>query len=177
MTVIDDGYEGAANSASMSELGTMDCLDFPPGFPEDLVRFLPLRIGVSFTLTEWTCVSREMYEQHKVGCLQDSLIHLTRGYEIFLSYSFYSETVTPAWAYNIDWPLRRRGKTDGAITDRSRYGWDIERSNMFFELRNKPIRPYSSRLMLKTGGRTVAEAVERWERLALAIRRQFNNRI
>jgi len=151
----------------------MDCYEFPKGFPKDLMKLLPLRIGVSFTLTEWTSVNQALYKEHEVGSVQDAVTHLVRGQEIFLIYRFYSETVTPAWANTVDWPLRRRGKTNGAVADRINQGEDIERSNMLFELRNKPLRPYESRLMLKTGGRTIAEACERWGQLAIAIRQQL----
>lgn len=168
-------YSDASNSESIEELGTRDCINLPAKFPIDIRNLLPLRIAVSFTMTEWTCVWGDLFEQHAVGSLEEAISHLIRGHEIFLIYRLYSETVTPAWAYTVDWPLRRRGKWIESVTAQVPHGNDIEVSNAVLEVRNQPLRPYESRLMLKTGGRTPEDAINRWMALAKPLRQLLRN--
>jgi hypothetical protein len=134
-----------------------------------------MRIAVSFTLVEWTCVYRELYQEHASGSVEDAIFRLLKFNEVFLIYRIYSETVTPAWAFTVDWPLRRRGKLNDTVKRKVPHGIEIELANAIFEIRNQPLRPYQSRLMLKTGGRTPEDAVQRWTALASALRKQVRN--
>ena len=175
MITDDSKFFDASNSESIEELGTQDCVNLPPAFPIDVRNSLPMRIAVSFTLMEWTSVYRELYQEHAVGSIEDAISRLLKCNEVFLIYRLYSEVVTPAWAFTVDWPLRRRGKLTDAVTREVPHGSDIERANAILEIRNHPLGPYKSRLMLKTGGRTPEDAVRRWTALALALRQQVRN--
>jgi hypothetical protein len=175
MTTDDSKYFKASNSEFIDELGTQDCATLPPSFPIDVRNLLPMRIAVSFTLMEWTCVYRELYQEHAVGTIEGAIYRLLKFNEVFLIYRLYSEVVTPAWAFTVDWPLRRRGKLTESLIRVVPHGNDIERANAIFEIRNHPLGPYKTRLMLKTGGRTPEDAVRRWTELAVALREQVRN--
>ena len=175
MTTDDSKYFDASNSESIDELGTQDCATLPPIFPIDIQNLQPLRIAVSFTLMEWTCVYRELYQEHAVGSIDGAISRLLKFNEVFLIYRLYSEVVTPAWAFTVDWPLRRRGKLTDSVIREVPHGNEIELANAIFEIRNHPLGPYKSRLMLKTGGRTPEDAVRRWTALAMALRQQVRN--
>jgi hypothetical protein len=175
MSTSDSKYFEAANADSIDEFGSGDCSFLPPIYPVEVRDLLPMRIAVSFTLTEWTCVYRELYEEFAVQSVEQAVSNLVKHHEVFLIYRLYSETITPAWAYAVDWPLRRRSRSESSVQKQVPHGSETQLSNVIFEIRNRPLGPYKSRLMLKTGGRTAEGAVKRWDALALALRQQLRN--
>lgn len=175
MSTSDSKYFEAANVDSFEELGSGDCAFLPPSYPVEVRNLLPMRIAVSFTLTEWTGVYRELYEEFAVQSVEQAVTNLVKHHEVFLIYRLYSEAITPAWAFTADWPLRRRNRSENFVQKQVPHGNETQLSNVIFEIRNRPLGPYKSRLMLKTGGRTAEGAVKRWDALALALRQQLRN--
>lgn len=165
--LVDSGSAGL-----ISECGKENFLSLPALFPPDAIDFQPLRIEVAFTLTEWTCVYRELFEEFAVDSVEAAMERLITNQETFLVYRLKSTRVTPAWPVTADWPLKRRGNSDGvSVQSKSKSkDSDAELANTYVEIRNQPISPYKSRLMLKTGGQSVEDAIKRWTAVSASLR-------
>jgi hypothetical protein len=172
-----DMNDGAVNDIVFERLGHRICKALPSDFPVEF-RSMQLCVCVDLVLTEWNCVSRAFYETYAVSSLEEAIARIHSEDDLPLCYGFFAERVIPAYAVSIDWPLSRRGG-DAGISPRQPMEGAIPgtfRSNpTLFTVWRKPLSPWRGRVCLATGGRSVANAIVRWRRLATPLRRVLSS--
>lgn len=157
-------------------------LELPEGFPEEW-RSWECKLDVSFWLTAYTCVHRQLYREYERNNIEDaaSTVFDYANCEIFVGYRLHPKEVIPAFEWYVSWPVQRRGSDDAFERRRPRQGdapWDSEHENTLCTLWNDPrgmhgweLAGTSQVYMLRAGGRTKDEAVDNWYKCAKVFRR------
>lgn len=79
--------------------------EFPPGW-----RKAGVICSVRLILTEDNCVYRSFFRDFQAPSVDDAVFFVKKGREIFLSYGFASLDPQMDGAFEVDWPLSRRGQ-------------------------------------------------------------------
>ena len=150
--------------------------EFNDSLPKQWLAW-PTHVELAFTLTEGSAVTSDDYGRFRSESLYKAALLLfdpTYRRRHF-RYSLKSDGFLPAYRYDAQWSLLRRGST-GGVWRRQReqhaepcsYGAD----STILDVWRQPLtqHTYKSRLWLRTGGRTEAEAVRTWETAARAFR-------
>jgi hypothetical protein len=172
-----DMNDGSVNDIVFERLGHRVCNTLPSDFPVEF-RAMQLCVYVDLVLTAWNCVSRAFYESYAVTSLEEAIARVHSEDDLWLCYGFYAEQVIPAYAMNIDWPLSRRGGAAGISRRRHVEGaipGTFEPNPNLFVVWRKPLSPWRGRVCLATGGRSTADAMDRWQRLATPLRRVLSS--
>jgi hypothetical protein len=159
----------------------------------------PCHIEVSFTLTDYTCVYDALYKEYEVADLKTATQKLfaPKNKQIFVRYRAHTVGIAPLYAWDVSWPLLRKGSEEHIVNSEkrqgtaSREGWEdgIAKSenrqgaapwvwyydDTLFEIWNQPIedRYYEGRLMLRARGRSKEDAVENWKLIAKPMRKIY----
>ena len=161
----------AANDSDFEHLGVRSCSPSPPGLPEAW-RGLQMRVGVGLILTEHNCIYRSFFDEFAVTSVEHAVRRLMESDGVFLCYNFFIAGAVPAFAFDADWPLLRRGSAPPirrtSVQGDEPWSWCWDRT--LFEVRNEPTSPWSSRTYLRVGGRTSTDAVSNWTACARVLR-------
>jgi hypothetical protein len=165
----------SANEADFEQLGVRVCAELPQGMPNEWYS-LPIRVGVSLILTEGNSLYPSFFDEFAATSVSDAINLLAKNKGIYLCFNFFVAGVIPAFAFDADWPLLRRGNSEPVsrtmVQVDTPWSWCWERS--LFEIRNEPISPWTSRPFLRVGGRTAAHAASNWTLCAKAFRSSYH---
>jgi len=155
-----------------------DYLPSPPKSWGDI----PCELAVAFELSEGAGVNRATFKSYRRDSFQDVLEVLKgpRDEGILIRYSLMAREVTPLLAWDIDWPLLRRGKE--APVERTKvqgdYPWEQVADNtlvcVYQHLVNRSLwtPPYFGEptVRLCTGGTSPEDAISNWHNCAKFLR-------
>lgn len=168
--------ETSANSEEFEPLGVMPCERLPAGFPEAW-RNLDFHVAVGLILTEFNCVYRAFFKEYAVSSLEAAVAAISTDAGNCLTYEFYVPGVVPAFSWDADWPLLRRGARPpyarAKVQGPEPWVWKADRC--FFEIRRSPLSVWTGRPTLRVGGRTWDEATSTWSACARTMRRIYRN--
>lgn len=161
----------SANDDDYNPLGIRSIDLLPPGMPE-LWNRGPIQISVGLILTGHNGVYRSFFDDFAATSLQGALLNIARHEDVYLVYTFSWDGALPAYRFDADWPLMRRGRN--APTPRCPVQritpWDWQSDPTLFEIRNEPIGFWHSRCFLRVGGRSVEDAQSNWRTCAQVLR-------
>jgi hypothetical protein len=157
-----------------------------PEAPRDWLH-LPAELVVGFTLSEGACVSRYTFEEYRRDAIEEVLrvVCGPRQDGILITYSLVAREVVPLLAWDVDWPLSRRGKEPPERREKVQgmLPWEYEADRSLLTIyQHVPgtgfwcAPPYCSKPVarLRVGGRTREAAITNWTTCARALRRLRN---
>ena len=142
----------------------------------------PTRMELAFSLTGGGAVNSEDYSRFKVASLREAARFLfnPRYQRRPLRYSLKTDGFLPAYRFDAEWSLLRRGCTGGVrqrMLEQRLLPWSHGADTTLFEIWRRPItqHTFKSRVWLRTGGRTEEEAVRHWFAVAHQMRREYRD--
>lgn len=151
---------------------------FLPEIPIDW-RHLPVELCVGFELSERSCAWPSAYREFARTSFSEAL-HVLLGHHydgLLIGYSLVAREVIPLLAWDVDWPLSRRGKEPPFRRGKSQgqlpweYSYDVTLLSVYQMM---PIRSgyYGEPIVrLRVGGRDRRDIVSNWQSCARALRR------
>ncbi len=154
-----------------------------PELPESWLS-LPVELCVGFSLSEGACLYASIFKEYSRASLKDALEMLCspRIDGIMIQYDLVVRDVIPFLAWDVDWPLSRRGKEAPCKREKVQgvLPWEYHADQTVLSVYQwLPIRniwagiPYYGEpvVRLKVGGRSQQEAISNWHRCAKALRK------
>lgn len=161
----------SANDGDVAASGSLGHVTLPEGFPAEW-RALEFRASPGLILTEYNCVDGQFFKDYAVSSLEAAVAKIAHDGGNCVFYQFYVPEVVPAFAWDADWPLLRRGQNP-PCERRKRQGpepWVWKADPTYFEIGRVPLTFFTGRPYLRVGGRTSEEAVHNWNACARVIR-------
>ena len=142
-------------------------------------------ICVDFTFIDGFLIFADMFKEYFRPTLHQSAVFLFQREDedcIFPSYGVFTVDVVPAFEWWVSWPLQRRGTMDGILRRGEAggaEGWEARYKSTLLRLYMMPkysdtswcYIPSKGQLRLDVGGRTKAQAIDNWYRVARLLRR------
>ena len=148
--------------------GLVHDAEFGVSLPHDWTKW-PTRIELAFTLTTGGAVTSEDYSKFRVISLHEAARNLfNRRYSRrLLRYSLKADGFLPAYRYDAEWSLLRRGTTGGVRRRRPEQRtepWVHGADTTLLEIWRQPLTQYTfeSRIWLRAGGRSEKDAIRNW---------------
>ncbi len=140
----------------------------------------PTRWELAFDLSTGGSVPPEDYSRFRAESLQEAARYLFDPLfrRRHLRYSLKTDGVLPAYRYDAEWSLLRRGSTGGVRRRRPEQRakpWDYGADTTLLEIWRQPLTKFTfeSRIWLRTGGRTEEDSVRNWLASAQLLRRMY----
>lgn len=154
---------------------------FDKSLPEEWLEW-PTRIELAFTLTKGGGVTRDSYTRFKVESLYEATQFLFDPIyrRRYFRYSLKTDGFVPAYKYDAEWSLLRRGST-GGVRRRQREQrvepWSYGADTTLLEIWRQPLTEYTfeGRIWLRTGGRTEKDAIRNWTNVARLMRQEHRS--
>lgn len=153
--------------------------EFNAALPDDW-RGWPTRVELAYTLTLGSAVTTESYSRFRVESLYEAVRYLFDPVyrRRYFRYSLKTDGFLPAYQYDAEWSLLRRGST-GGVSRRKREqrveSWSFGADTTLIEIWRESLTEYTfeGRLWLRTGGRTKDDAVQNWLVSARLLRKVY----
>ncbi len=154
--------------------------EFNDALPDEWTNW-PTRIELAYTLTLGGAVTSDSYSRFRVESLYEAIQYLFDPVyrRRYFRYSLKTvEGVLPAYRFDAQWSLLRRGST-GGVWRRQREQraepWSCGADTTLLEIWREPLTEYTfkGRLWLRTGGRTKDDAVQNWFASARLFRKMY----
>lgn len=140
----------------------------------------PTRWELAFDLSTGGAVISEDYSRFRVESLHAAAEFLfdPKFRRRHLRYSLKTDGVLPAYGYDAEWSLLRRGSTGGVRRRRPEQRakpWIYGADTTLIEVWRQPLTKFTfdSRFWLRVGGRTEKDATRNWIAVARLLRRQY----
>jgi hypothetical protein len=154
-----------------------------PELPKEWLH-LPVELSVDFDMSEGACVTPWLFREYRRNSLKEVLevSYGPRHDGLLIFYHLVVREVIPLLAWDVDWPLSRRGKdapykrekVQGALPWEYHPDQSILTIYQWLPIRSwKMAPPYFGQpvVRLRVGGRTREEAVVNWHQCARALRK------
>ncbi|MFT7653305.1 MAG: hypothetical protein ACI9UU_002415 [Candidatus Azotimanducaceae bacterium] len=158
----------------------LDAANLGVSLPEEWSRW-PTRIELAFDLSIGGAVTGDDYSRFKANSLQDVANFLFDPVyqRRYLRYSLITDGFLPAYRYDAEYSLLRRGST-GGVRRRVRkqgtepFSWGADTT--LLEIWRQPLtqNTFESRIWLRTGGLTENDALSNWIAVARHMRKQHS---
>jgi hypothetical protein len=142
----------------------------------------PTRIELAFTLTMGGAVTSEDYSRFRVESLHEAAQYLFDPAYVrrYFRYSLKTDGFLPAYKYDAEWSLLRRGSTGGVRRRRPEQRtepWVHGADTTLLEIWRQPLTQYTfeSRIWLRAGGRSEKDAIRNWAAAARLMRREYRS--
>jgi len=145
---------------------------------------LPVELDVSFGLSEVGCLTRGLFDDYQRDNVEDALKVLfdKRVDCILIGYALEVRGAIPFVAWDVDWPLSRRGVNPPRRREKVQgdYPWELESSSVLlyvyqympsYNWYGTPPAYGEPSVRLQVAGRTAAEAIANYHQCAKALRR------
>ena len=154
-----------------------------PELPQEWLH-LPVKLNVSFDLSEGFWAPPYIFREYKRNSLKDAVevLYGPRLDGLLIYYFLVVPKMIPLLAWNVDWPLSRRGKDLPYKREKvqGNFPWEYEPDQTLltlyqwaplrgFALSHDPFVAPVTRLIV--GGRTQEEAISNWHQCAKALRK------
>jgi hypothetical protein len=140
-------------------------------------RTWPTRIELAFDLSTGGAVTADDYSRFQANSLQEVVRFLfdPTFSRRSLRYSLKADGFLPAYRYDSEWSLLRRGSTGGVrrrVPEQRAEPWSSGADTTLFEIWRRPItmHTFKSRIWLRAGGRTEKDSVRNWIAIAQQMR-------
>ena len=178
----DDGYFRGISTKMKTNTHLQSAIkahEFNDALPDEWTNW-PTRIDLAYTLTLGSAVTSESYSRFRVESLYEAVRYLFDPYyrRRYFRYSLKTDGFLPAYQYDAEWSLLRRGST-GGVSRRKREQrvepWSFGADTTLIEIWREPLTEYTfeGRLWLRTGGRTKDDAVQNWLVSARLLRKVY----
>ena len=162
--------------------------NYLPELPKDWLP-LPVELCVSFELSENACAPPFIFRDCRRNSLKEALevLYGPRHDGLLICYALVVRKVTPFLAWNVDWPLSRRGK-EAPFKRRKVQGtfpWEYHADQTILAVYQwAPLRGFElspdyfaqPTIRLIVGGKSQEEAISNWHKCAKALRKMKPSR-
>ena len=146
--------------------------EFDFSLPKEWVAW-PTRMELAYTLTGGGAVSSEDYSKFRADSLHEAAGFLfdPRFQRMPFRYSLKTDGFLPAYRFDAEWSLLRRGSTGGVrrrMREQRTEPWSYGADTTLLEIWRQPLtqHTFKSRVWLRTGGRTEEDAIRNWTAVA-----------
>ena len=153
-----------------------------PELPE-IWRQLPAELCVDFMLSDDACLYESIWEEYSRDSLKDALkvVCGPRDDGLLIGYQLVVRDVIPFLAWDVDWPLSRRGKRPPYKREKVQgvFPWEYHADqtilSVYQEVQSRSLWtevPYYGKpvVKLRVGGRNQQEAISNWHQCAKVLR-------
>ncbi len=142
----------------------------------------PTRWELAFDLSNGGSVTQEDYSRFRAESLREVAQYLFDPVfrRRLLRYSLKTDGVLPAYEYDAEWSLLRRGSTGGVHRrgpEQRTKPWDYGADTTLLEVWRQPLKRFTSesRIWLRAGGRSEKDAIRNWFASAQLLRKMYRS--